>query len=177
MEPKHFDINLVLPGVLGHEGDQIAIAVILEQLEPLGLSVGDSGLRTELSSAEPPLRFILELVQNPLVTGAAGGVAAKVYDAVLGEAVKAILNKLMASGKNGIASLYSALSERFPGRAIQIAIETPDQVNYPIGLDDAEVSVPKIAYDYAKERKGPRGSDRIYYNGEWMSPDEYFAPG
>jgi hypothetical protein len=81
----------------------------------------------------------------------------------------------LASGKNGIASLYHALSERFPGRDIQIAIETPDEVNYPVKLDDAEEKVPKIAYDYAKEREGLRGSDRIYYSGEWMTPDEYFA--
>jgi hypothetical protein len=118
MERTHSDINLVLPGILGSGGDEIAIATIREELAPLGLSVGDTGLQVELASAEPPLRFILDLVQNPLV---AGVIAAKVYDAVLGEAVKVVLGKLVGAGKDGVTALYRALSERFPGRQIQIA--------------------------------------------------------
>lgn len=171
MERTHSDINVVLPGILSG-GEQEALAIISAELAPLGLTVSDCGLRTELSSAEPPLRFILDLIHNPYVTGA---FLAKAFDVVLSEAVKAVLGKLMGAGKNGVSALYQALSERFPGRQIQIEIETPDGVNYPVGLEMAAKAVPKIADDFAKERTGPRGSDRIYFNGEWMTPDEYFA--
>jgi hypothetical protein len=171
MERTHSDVNVVLPGFLSG-GDEEALALISAELEPLGLTVGDVGLRTELSSAEPPLRFVLDLVHNPFVTGA---IVAKTYDVVLGETVKAVLGELVGAGKNGVTALYRALSERFPGRQIQIEIETPDGVNYPVGPEMAAKAVPKIAYDFAKERSGRRGSDRIYFNGEWMTTDEYFA--
>jgi hypothetical protein len=71
-------------------------------------------------------------------------VATKVADAVLGEVVKSVLGKIVGAGKNSIQTLYQALSERFPNRRIQMSIETPNGVDYPIGPDDAADAVPKL---------------------------------
>ena len=176
MSQTDADVNLQLPGEFSPSERAEATEIFRREFDAIGLSVQDSGGACESFSELPPLDFVLALVHNPWVQSAVGTtIAHKVYDAVLDEVVKTTVGKLASAGKQGLRRAYHALSERFPDRRIQIAIETPNGVEYPVGPDDVEEQVPKIAYDFAKERSGHDPKQRIYFNGEWMTPEEYFA--
>lgn len=85
--------------------------------------------------------------------------------------MKTVTDKLAISGKAAFANINKKFKERFPNRKVQIVVEAPTGVLYPLPDNDPDEAVAHIAADMGKPRQIV---ERFHHweNGQWMTADE-----
>jgi hypothetical protein len=158
----------------GPQKEQAAgFQIIKAELESAGIVVDDRGPASSQESIESMLQFVLQIASDPTAQHVAETyVGAKLVDATVGDALKAVVAKLKSSGQAHMANIFKSLKEQIPNRKPQIIVAPPNGVRYPLPEECPDEAFAQIAVDVERQREIP---DSIHYwdHGQWMTADEW----
>jgi hypothetical protein len=165
-----FELSIILTDVEASQ-EAGALLAFTDAFADTDLVVRDSGLRTLLQSAEPPLRFAIELVTHYTGAALAIWVANQLGSMTMKALFQPTIDRLVSGGKGRFAQLWGALRKRFPNRRIQVELSIPrtdGEVIYSLpGPDEADEAVAAIPKDLERVETAGGNDSRYWENGRW----------
>lgn len=169
-----FELTIVLADIPYAE-EAMALRIFKNSFEGAGLLVRDSGQRTLLQSDEPPLRFVIELVQSNGAKMVEAYVAMQLANMTLKSVFQPTVDRMTSGSGNAFAKLWNALRDRYPKRGLQIELIVPGangRTTYSLpGPAEADRAVAAIPADL--DQVNPNvNSDRLWENDRWHSRED-----